>query len=118
MAQLIESPVRVAAAGDPPKIIEEFVGRANGEESRVSVARMQSPPGWDEPGQQPEFDEFTVVLAGALHVETADQAQVVSAGQAIHVAAGEWVRYSTPAATQYISICLPAFSPDTVNRDA
>ena len=97
MPELIEDPVRVEAAGEPPKLIDEFAGRASNGEERVSVARMRSPAGWSEPGQRPEFDEYTVVLAGALHVETEDGELEVSAGKAILTRAGEWVRYSTPA---------------------
>jgi quercetin dioxygenase-like cupin family protein len=115
--ELIESPVRVEAAGEPPKRIEEFAGRASNGEERVSVARMRSPAGWREPGQRPEFDEYTVVLAGALRVETEDRALEVPAGQAVLVQAGEWVRYSTPEGAEYVAVCLPAFSPGTVHRD-
>jgi quercetin dioxygenase-like cupin family protein len=117
MPELIESPVRVEAAGEPPKRIEEFAGRASNGEERVSVARMRSPAGWREPGQRPEFDEYTVVLAGALCVETEDGALEVPAGQAVLVQAGEWVRYSTPEGAEYVAVCLPAFSPDIVHRD-
>jgi mannose-6-phosphate isomerase-like protein (cupin superfamily) len=116
MAELIESPVRVEAAGQPPKIIEEFTGASTGEE-RASVARMRSPWGWAEPGQRPEFDEYTVVLDGAVRVETDSGTLEVAAGQAVLVRAGEWVRYSTPEGAEYVSVCLPAFSPDTVHRD-
>jgi mannose-6-phosphate isomerase-like protein (cupin superfamily) len=118
MSELIESPVRVEAAGEPPKRIDEFVGRASNGENRLSVARMRSPAGWQEPGQRPEFDEYTVVLAGALQVDTEDDTLEVLAGQAVLVRAGEWVRYSTPAGAEYMAVCLPAFSPDTVHRDA
>lgn len=117
MPELIENPVRVEAAGDPPKVIEEFAGRAAGGEERVSVARMRSPAGWSEPGQQPQFDEYTVVLDGALRVEGRDATLDVRAGQAVLVRAGEWVRYSTPDGAQYVAVCLPAFSPETVHRD-
>ena len=117
MPQLIESPARVEAAGTQPKLIDEFVGRVNNGEDRVSVARMRSPAGWEEPGQRPEFDEYTVVLDGALHVEHSDGTLEVSAGQAVLARAGEWVRYSTPAGAEYVAVCLPAFSPATVNRD-
>jgi mannose-6-phosphate isomerase-like protein (cupin superfamily) len=117
MAELIESPVRVEAAGEPPKLIEEFAGRASNGEQRVSVARMRSPAGWREPGQRPEFDEYTVVLAGSLQAETEDGSLEVLAGQAVLVRAGEWVRYSTPEGAEYLAVCLPAFSPDTVHRD-
>jgi hypothetical protein len=118
MPELIETPVRVEAAGEPPKLIEEFVGRASNGEERVSVARMRSPAGWNEPGQRPEFDEYTVVLGGTLHVEGADGGTLeVPAGQAVLVRGGEWVRYSTPEGAEYVAVCLPAFSPDTVHRD-
>jgi mannose-6-phosphate isomerase-like protein (cupin superfamily) len=117
MPELIESPVRVEAAGEPPKLIEEFAGRASNAEERVSVARMRSPAGWAEPGQRPEFDEYTVVLAGALQLESEDGTLEVLAGQGVLVRAGEWVRYSTPGGAEYLAVCLPAFSPDTVHRD-
>ena len=118
MAELITTPVRVEAAGEPPKLIEEFAGRASNGEERVSVARMRSPAGWSEPGQRPEFDEYTVVLGGTLHVETEDGGTLeVPTGQAVLVRGGEWVRYSTPEGAEYVAVCLPAFSPDTVHRD-
>lgn len=117
MPELIEDPVRVEAAGEPPKLIDEFAGRASNGEERVSVARMRSPAGWSEPGQRPEFDEYTVVLAGALQVETEAGTLEVPAGRAILTRAGEWVRYSTPEGAEYVAVCLPAFSPDTVHRD-
>jgi quercetin dioxygenase-like cupin family protein len=117
MPQLIESPSRVEAAGTQPKLIDEFVGRVNNGEERISVARMRSPAGWEEPGQRPEFDEYTVVLAGALHVEHDGGRLDVQAGQAVLARAGEWVRYSTPAGAEYVAVCLPAFSPATVHRD-
>jgi ethanolamine utilization protein EutQ (cupin superfamily) len=117
--EIIESPSRVEAAGTKPKLIDEFVGRVNTGEDRLSVARMQSPEGWQEPGQRPDFDEYTVVLDGALHVEHEHGTLDVRAGQAVLVRAGEWVRYSTPeqGGAHYVAICLPAFSPDTVHRD-
>ena len=117
MAELIEAPVQVEAAGEPPKLIEEFAGRASDGEEQVSIARMRSPAGWSEPGQRPEFDEYTVVLSGSLRVELEDGALEVAAGQGVRVGAGEWVRYSTPGGAEYISVCLPAFSPETVHRD-
>jgi quercetin dioxygenase-like cupin family protein len=110
----------VEAAGTKPKIIEEYIGRVNSQTEGVSIARMQSPQGWLEPGQRPEFDEFTVVLRGALYVEAEDGAvRAVKAGEAVIAHQGEWVRYSTPDAggAEYIAVCLPAFSPDTVHRD-
>ena len=119
MPQLIASPSRVAAAGTKPKLIDEFVGRLNTGEDRLSVARMQSPEGWEEPGQRPEFDEYTLVIDGALRVEHEGGADDVRAGQAILVRSGEWVCYSTPepGGAHYVAICLPAFSPGTVHRD-
>lgn len=117
MPKLIDNPVRVEAAGEPPKLIDEFAGGASNGEKRVSVARMRSPAGWQEPGQRPEFDEYTVVLSGALQVESEDGSLEVEAGQGVLVPAGEWVRYSTPEGAEYVAVCLPAFSPDTVHRD-
>ncbi len=119
MATIITAPTVIEAAGTPPKRIEEFIGRVNSNTDRVSIARMKSPPGWSEPGQTPEFDEYTVVLGGVLHVKLIDREFDVSAGQAISVLAGEWVQYSTPSpqGAEYIAVCLPAFSPDTVHRD-
>jgi mannose-6-phosphate isomerase-like protein (cupin superfamily) len=120
MAELIESPSRVEAAGTKPKLIDEYVGRVNTGEERVSVAHMRSPEGWLEPGQRPEFDEYTVVIDGVLRIEQDGGAPLdVRAGQAVLVRAGEWVRYSTPEAggAQYVAVCLPAFSPGTVHRD-
>jgi quercetin dioxygenase-like cupin family protein len=118
MAELIGSPVCVVAAGQPSKVIEEFAGRASTGETRASIARMRSPAGWGEPGQRPEFDEYTVVLGGSVHVQTVSGTLEVRAGQAVLVCAGEWVRYSTPQGAEYASICLPAFSPGKVHRDA
>jgi len=120
MARLITKPTTIPAAGDPPKIIEEFIGRVNSQTANISIAKMTSPSGWREPGQTPEFDEYTIVLHGELQVETRDSIHKVVAGQAIIVGAGEWVRYSTPSpeGAQYIAVCLPAFSPATVHRDA
>lgn len=117
MPELIESPARAEAAGEPPKVIEEFAGRASNAEQRVSVARMRSPEGWAEPGQRAEFDEYTVVLDGVLQVDTDNGSLHVEAGQAVLVRGGEWVRYSTPEGAEYVAVCLPAFSPETVRRD-
>jgi mannose-6-phosphate isomerase-like protein (cupin superfamily) len=119
MPRLIHRPVVVTAAGNKPKRIEEFAGRVSSGHAGVSVARMVSPGGWEEPGQRPEFEEITVVLKGSLRVEHAGGAFEVQAGQAVVAAAGEWVRYSTPGpdGAEYIAICLPAFSPETVRRD-
>lgn len=114
----IAAPTLITAAGHPPKKIEEFIGRVNSKTDALSVARMTSPAGWVEPGQTPEFEEYTVVLRGALHVESRAGTIVVAAGQAIITHAGEWVRYSTPQGAEYIAVCLPAFSPATVHRDA
>jgi quercetin dioxygenase-like cupin family protein len=118
MPQQIESPTVLHAAGTPPKRIEEFVGRVNSGHSHVSVARMISPAGWEEPAQRPEFEEITVVLQGSVHLELEGQTTVVRAGQAVIVSAGERVRYSTPEGAQYLAICLPAFSPETVHRES
>jgi mannose-6-phosphate isomerase-like protein (cupin superfamily) len=119
MPELIGKPSRVTAAGQPPKVIDEYVGRASTGEDRVSVARMRSPAGWAEPGQRPEFDEYTIVLRGAVVVEFDGGRMTVEAGQAVHARPGEWVRYSTPApdGADYVSVCLPAFTPATVHRD-
>ena len=117
---LIAKPTRIAAAGNKPKLIDEFVGRVNSDSSSVSIAQMRSPAGWVEPGQKPEFDEYTVVLRGMLRVESTDGSLDVRAGQAVLVRGGEWIRYSTPEAdgAEYVAVCLPAFSPETVHRDA
>ena len=119
MVKVISAPTIIPAAGLPPKIIEEFFGWVNSQTSDVSIAKMTSPSGWREPGQTPEFDEYTVVLRGELNVETRSATHKVLAGQAILVKAGEWVRYGTPGAegAEYIAVCLPAFSPQTVHRD-
>src|SRR5262245_60227839 len=114
----ITAPTRVEAAGKPPKLIDEYIGRVNSRTDALSVAHMRSPAGWEEPGQTPEFDEYTVVLAGALHVRHKDGVTEVTAGQAVITPAGEWVQYYTPNGAEYIAVCLPAFSPDTVNRDS
>jgi mannose-6-phosphate isomerase-like protein (cupin superfamily) len=119
MATLILRPTRIAAAGNKPKIIEELVGRVNSRTDSVSIARMQSPAGWVEPPQTPAFDEYTVVLRGTLRVETADGTWEVQAGQAVIVPRGERVRYSSPSpeGAEYLAVCLPAFSPETVHRE-
>lgn len=120
MPRVIKAPTRIEAHGQPPKVIEEYIGRVNSGTAEMSLARMISPPGWSEPGQTPEFAEYTVVLRGALHVEFGGGAYDVAAGQAIVVEPGEWVRYSTPGAegAEYVAVCLPAFSPNTVHREA
>lgn len=120
MPKLISQPTRITAAGEPPKLIDEYVGRVNTHATAVSIAHMRSPPGWSEPGQKPDFDEYSIVLRGTLRVEHHHgEVLEVHAGQAVLVVAHEWVRYSTPGAegAEYIAVCLPAFSPDTVHRD-
>jgi mannose-6-phosphate isomerase-like protein (cupin superfamily) len=120
MATLVPVPTRIQAAGNKPKTIEEFIGRVNTKTASTSIARMQSPAGWVEPGQRPEFDEFTVVLRGMLRVKTEKETLDVRAGQAVIAHRGEWVQYSSPeeGGAEYIAVCLPAFSPDTVHRDS
>jgi mannose-6-phosphate isomerase-like protein (cupin superfamily) len=119
MPKLISAPTRIAAAGTQPKLIDEYVGRVNSADERVSIAHMRSPSGWVEPGQTPEFDEYTVVLRGQLRVTHRAGTTDVTAGQAIIARAGEWIQYSTPGdeGAEYIAVCLPAFSPRTVHRD-
>ncbi len=116
---LIAQPTRVAAAGNKPKLIDEFLGRVNSSTPEVSVAKMQSPGGWQEPGQTPEFDEFTVVVRGMLRVEYRGGSLDVRAGQAVICPRNQWIRYSTPEpdGAEYFAICVPAFSPDSVHRD-
>jgi mannose-6-phosphate isomerase-like protein (cupin superfamily) len=120
MIRKIENPTVVEAAGNKPKKIEEFIGAVNSKTTDLSVARMRSPSGWVEPGQTPEFDEYTVVLKGMLRVKTREGEFDIHPGQAIIVGANEWVQYSTPEAdgAEYIAVCLPAFRPETVHRDA
>jgi mannose-6-phosphate isomerase-like protein (cupin superfamily) len=115
----ILAPTRVEAAGNKPKLIDEYVGRVNSGTQPLSIAHMRSPGGWQEPGQTPQFDEYTLVLRGVLRVEHREGAIEIRAGQAVIAHAGEWVRYSTPDAdgAEYIAVCLPAFSPQTVHRD-
>jgi mannose-6-phosphate isomerase-like protein (cupin superfamily) len=119
MPRRIEAPTRIRAAGNQPKTIEEYVGRVNSGHAAVSVARMVSPEGWLEPGQRPEFEEITLVLRGMLRVEFEGGALEVRAGQAVVTSPGEWVRYGSPepGGAEYVAVCLPAFSPDTVHRD-
>jgi len=119
MVMKIEKPSVIEAAGNKPKIIEEFVGRVNSRTDEVSIARMKSPSGWEEPGQKPEFNEYTLVLKGTLQVRTESGAMDILAGEAVIAQAGEWVQYSTPGTegAEYIAVCLPAFSPDMVRRD-
>lgn len=119
MPRLIPHPSRVTAAGEPPKTIDEYVGRVNSGDGGVSIAHMRSPSGWSEPGQRPAFDEYTLVLRGALRVEHGDGELVVEAGQAVHTAPGEWVRYSSPGpdGAEYVAVCLPAFDLDAAHRD-
>lgn len=114
----IEQPTRIAAAGNKPKLIDEYVGRVNSKTESTSVALMNSPAGWVEPGQRPEFEEYTLVIEGMLRVEHEAGTIDVHAGQAIITRPGEWVRYSTPNGAKYVAVCTPAFHPDTVHRDA
>ena len=117
MVDRLSSPAVVESAGNLPKRIEEFVGRASTGEGAVSIARMTSPPGWEEPAQTPEFDEYTLVLSGRLVVEHVGGRLEIGPGEAVHTRPGERVRYSTPVGAEYVAVCLPAFSPDTVHRD-
>jgi mannose-6-phosphate isomerase-like protein (cupin superfamily) len=119
MPTLIAQPTRITAVVNKPKLIEEYIGRVNTETTGVSIAHMSSPHGWEEPGQHPEFDEFTIVLKGTLRVRHKDGVIDVAAGQAVIVHRGEWIQYSTPGegGAQYIAVCVPAFSPETVHRD-
>ena len=116
----IEKPAIIESAGNKPKVIEEYFGRVNSKTAAVSVARMRSPSGWTEPGQTPEFDEYTVVLRGTLQVRTRNEVIEVEAGQAILARAGEWIQYGSPGpeGAEYFAVCLPAFSPGTVHRDS
>jgi mannose-6-phosphate isomerase-like protein (cupin superfamily) len=120
MPEHITRPTRIVAAGNVPKQIDEYVGHVNSKTAAVSVAHMRSPAGWVEPGQTPEFDEYTVVLKGTLHVQHAGGAFDVRAGQAVIARRGEWVQYSSPEpeGAEYVAVCVPAFSPETVRRDA
>ncbi len=119
MAVLIDKPQIIQAAGNKPKQIEEYFGRVRSNTSDVSIARMKSPAGWQEPGQRPDFDEYTLVLNGILHVKTEEKEYDITGGQAILIPGGEWVEYSSPydGGAEYVAICIPAFSPDTVHRD-
>ena len=119
MPTIIKNPTKIEAAGNKPKIIEEFIGRLNSSNQQISIAKMQSPQGWEEPGQTPEFDEYTIVLKGMLRVETKGKTFDIKSGEAIITHKGEWIRYSTPESggAEYIAVCLPAFSADTVHRD-
>jgi len=119
MPTLISEPTRIEAAGNKPKLIDEFIGRVNSDHNQISIAHMRSPGGWTEPGQTPNFEEFTIVLKGLLRVTHREGALDVRAGQAVVTHPGEWVQYSTPEpdGAEYIAVCLPAFSPDTVHRD-
>jgi len=120
MPTLISQPTRITAAGNKPKLIDEYIGRVNSKTSAASVAHMHSPQGWEEPGQSPEFDEFTIVLKGTLRVEHQTGAMEVNAGQAVIAHRGDWIKYSTPqdGGAEYIAVCLPAFSMETVHRDS
>ncbi len=116
MPRLIEAPTQIPVPGN--KIIDEYIGRVNSGDTQASIAHMRSPAGWSEPGQRPDFDEYTVVLKGVMRVEHEAGVSEVKAGQAIIARKGEWVRYSTPEGAEYMAICVPAFTPDTVHRDA
>jgi mannose-6-phosphate isomerase-like protein (cupin superfamily) len=120
MPELIPTPTRIVAAGNKPKAIDEYVGRVNSRSTALSIAHMRSPAGWEEPGQRPEFDEYTLVLKGILRVSHEGGSLDVRAGQAVIARAGEWVCYASPEAdgAEYVAVCLPAFSPDTVHRDS
>jgi mannose-6-phosphate isomerase-like protein (cupin superfamily) len=120
MPKLISAPTRITAAGTPPKLIDEYVGRVNSGDPALSIAHMRSPAGWSEPGQRPQFDEYTLVLRGTLRVTHEHGKLDVRAGQAVIAHEGEWIQYSSPeeGGAEYVAICLPAFSPDTVHRDA
>jgi mannose-6-phosphate isomerase-like protein (cupin superfamily) len=120
MAKLVQAPTRIQATGTPPKEIAEYIGRVNTRNANASVAHMKSPQGWAEPGQTPEFDEYTVVLRGTLRVEAQGGVIDVHAGQGVVASKGEWVRYSSPGpeGAEYVAVCVPAFSPETVHRDA
>jgi len=119
MPTAIHEPTRIQAVGNKPKLIDEFIGRINSKDSQVSVAHMRSPEGWEEPGQTPEFDEYTIVLKGMIRVTHKDGSIDVRTGQAVIAHKGEWIRYSTPEAggAEYIAVCVPAFSMETVHRD-
>ena len=119
MPKIIEVPSIIEAAGNKPKIIEEYVGRVNTQTNDISIARMKSPRGWIEPGQTPEFEEFTLVIRGTLNVKTKEGVISLKEGQAVLLRGGEWVQYSSPeqGGAEYVSVCLPAFSPNTVHRD-
>jgi quercetin dioxygenase-like cupin family protein len=120
MVKILAQPTRIRAAGNKPKKIDEYIGRVNSGSAHISIARMQSPSGWVEPGQTPDFDEYTVVLRGLLRIETRTEVHEIVEGQAIVTPRGGWIRYSTPGpdGAEYIAVCLPAFSPETVHRDA
>ena len=118
MPTLISQPARIEAAGSQPKLIDEYIGRVNSGNLNASVAHMRSPAGWEEPGQRPEFDEFTVVLKGMVRVKHESGVLDVRVGQAVVAHKGEWVQYSTPEGAEYIAVCVPAFSPTAVHRDS
>jgi quercetin dioxygenase-like cupin family protein len=117
MSKKIDAPTIIEACGNKPKIIREFFGRVNTDQSDLSLARMSSPAGWEEPGQRPDFDEYTLVLSGKMVIQTEGEPVELVADQAFVAKAGEWIRYTTPEATEYVAICLPAFGMDSVNRD-
>ena len=119
MATHIKNPTRIKSAGNKVKIIDEFIGKVNSNSSEVSIAKMQSPPGWEEPAQTPQFDEYTVVLKGTMHVKTENEHYIIRAGEVFIAQKGERIQYSTPdpEGAEYIAVCLPAFSPESVNRE-
>ena len=119
MVTKIQSPTLVKSEGNKPKVIEEYIGQVNSDTTQISIAKMRSPGGWLEPGQTPEFDEYTVVIAGTLRVETREGSVDINTGEAVIAHKGEWVRYSSPSieGAEYIAVCLPAFAPGIVHRD-
>jgi mannose-6-phosphate isomerase-like protein (cupin superfamily) len=119
MPTKINSPSIIECAGNKPKIIEEFIGKVNSENDQISIARMKSPGGWEEPGQTPEFDEYTFVVKGMLRVDSKEGTTDVKEGEIVIAHKGEWIKYSTPLpeGAEYVAVCIPAFSPDTVHRD-
>lgn len=119
MAKLIQKTSVIEATGNKPKIIEEFIGRVNSQNNNISIAKMKSPQGWVEPGQTPEFDEYTIVLKGTIQIETKEETYKVDEGQSFYSCKGEWIKYSIPFpnGAEYVAICLPTFSIETVNRD-
>ena len=118
MNKTIETPTIIESCGNKPKTIREFFGRVNSKQSELSIARMSSPAGWEEPGQRPDFDEYTIVTSGTMVIETEAEPVTLGPDQGYLAKAGQWIRYTTPEATEYMAVCLPAFSPENVNRDS